>query len=366
MKEVLPRHFPTASPTALPSAPTAAAAAKYLQPLPSAPPLVTPTALHFILQDSYSSDDTSSSSSRYSIQKQQQQLVVAESTATPPRAAESPAVAANEVYGAVADAMHLPWTVKLLGLAVVNIVLLRLVLQLIRRFQESSAPCTLVKLQFGLRCSDSKMQEELRKLGEMIQLGQQGSWLILEEFALMLTQSRQSLVYADAKSLLTSVADGYEEFKRAAFEEAAAASREEMENVVHGEKPEAPQHRGPIGRLLGAPPTEDVDERQQVLLLTLVLAARGVMDIPTIKDWASARHALQQVCGLSSSKIMGVELLWTPEDPEDFLSEAQLMADYPNLVELRSGRKIRELVMASVDEPEWGWTQQVDGTKVVR
>jgi len=224
----------------------------------------------------------------------------------------------------------------------------------------------LVKLQFGLRCSDSKMQEELRKLGEMIQLGQQGSWLILEEFALMLTQSRQSLVYADAKSLLTSVADGYEEFKRAAFEEAAAASREEMENVVHGEKPEAPQHRGPIGRLLGAPPTEDVDERQQVLLLTLVLAARGVMDIPTIKDWASARHALQQVCGLSSSKIMGVELLWTPEDPEDFLSEAQLMADYPNLVELRSGRKIRELVMASVDEPEWGWTQQVDGTKVVR
>ena len=62
---------------------------------------------------------------------------------------------------------------------------------------------------------------------------------------------------------------------------------------------------------------------------------------------------------------MGVELLWTPEDPEDFLSEAQLMADYPNLVELRSGRRIRELVMASVDEAEWGWTQQVDGTQVV-
>ena len=75
--------------------------------------------------------------------------------------------------------------------------------------------------------------------------------MLFSEFALMLTQSRQSLVYADAKSLLTSVADGYEEFKRVAFEEAAAASREEMENVVHGEKPEAPQHRGPIGRLLG-------------------------------------------------------------------------------------------------------------------
>ena len=49
-----------------------------------------------------------------------------------------------------------------------------------------------------------------------------------------------------------------------------------------------------------APPTEDVEERQQVLLLTLVLAARGVMDIPTIKDWASARHALQQVGGDSN------------------------------------------------------------------
>ena len=28
------------------------------------------------------------------------------------------------------------------------------------------------------------------------------------------------------------------------------------------------------------------------------------------------------MCGLSSSKIMGVELLWPPEDPEDFLRDA--------------------------------------------
>ena len=148
-------HFPTAPPTALPFAPTAAAAAKYLQPLPSAPLLVTPTAVHFTLEDSYSSDDISSnSSSRRSIQnrqqqQQQQQLVVAESTATPP-APEAAAVATNEVYGSVADAMHFPWTVKLLGLAVVNIVLLRLVLQLIRRFQESKCCANLAATQLNI------------------------------------------------------------------------------------------------------------------------------------------------------------------------------------------------------------------------
>jgi hypothetical protein len=43
-----------------------------------------------------------------------------------------------------------------------------------------SAPCTLVQLQFGLRLSEPGLQQRLRQLGDMIALGQQGTWLIME------------------------------------------------------------------------------------------------------------------------------------------------------------------------------------------
>jgi K+-transporting ATPase c subunit len=45
--------------------------------------------------------------------------------------------AVNEVLGAVAESVHIPWVLEILGLIVVNILALRLVLQLLRRFQES-------------------------------------------------------------------------------------------------------------------------------------------------------------------------------------------------------------------------------------
>jgi hypothetical protein len=43
--------------------------------------------------------------------------------------------------------------------------------------------------------------------------------------------------------------------------------------------------------------------------------------------------------------MLAVELLLTPDKPQDFLSEAELMSDYPFLTDLASGMRI--------DHPEW-------------
>ena len=51
-------------------------------------------------------------------------------------------------------------------------------------------------------------------------------------------------------------------------------------------------------------------------------------------DWRSLRHALQQVTGISSDRIMAVELLWTPRSETDYLTRQQLEKDYPDLVPL--------------------------------
>lgn len=47
--------------------------------------------------------------------------------------------------------------------------------------------------------------------------------------------------------------------------------------------------------LAGSGESVDADEHQEVVIVTLVVAARGQLDIPPIHNWQSARHALQQV-----------------------------------------------------------------------
>ena len=43
-----------------------------------------------------------------------------------------------------------------------------------------------------------------------------------------------------------------------------------------------------------------------------------------VHSWGDLRHCMQQLCGLSSDKLMAVELLWTPQDEGDFLTREQV------------------------------------------
>lgn len=55
---------------------------------------------------------------------------------------------------------------------------------------------------------------------------------------------------------------------------------------------------------------------------------------------------LSQLCGhLKLGQLLALEVLLTPDSPQDFLSEAQLMTDYSFLTDLSSGLRI--------DHPDW-------------
>ena len=60
------------------------------------------------------------------------------------------------------------------------------------------------------------------------------------------------LAYADLQALpLGSKQAGYDLFKQKAMAERVRAQREEAANVVHGSRPEGPQHRNMLQKLLG-------------------------------------------------------------------------------------------------------------------
>ncbi|KAI3704300.1 hypothetical protein L1987_74516 [Smallanthus sonchifolius] len=65
--------------------------------------------------------------------------------------------------------------------------------------------------------------------------------------------------------------------------------------------------------------------------VTIIVAARGVPDLPLIKSNEQLKKAFQKLASISSSNIMGVEVLWTPQKEDDSLTEQQMLKDYPLL-----------------------------------
>ncbi|GLC35138.1 hypothetical protein PLESTB_000558300 [Pleodorina starrii] len=236
------------------------------------------------------------------------------------------------------DLEALPLWASLLGLLAANLAGLALTIAVIRNLQDSGEPLTVVKVQVAMLERRPQLQSKLRELSSMIQVGQQGAWLILEEAILQLLQHQGTIAYASVTTeQLASKKRAYTVFGEIAEAEAAKANSEEAVVRHMGETSDEedgrPDGGGLFGGLmggLGLGPSKPVKE---LTVITLVLAARGKLDIPgKVSDWPSLRHALQQVTGLSSDRIMAVELLWTPRDETDYLTRAQLEKDYPNLV----------------------------------
>ncbi len=55
-----------------------------------------------------------------------------------------------------------------------------------------------------------------------------------------------------------------------------------------------------------------------------------------VTSWGDVQHVLTQLGGLSSDRIMAIELLWTPHDEGYFLTRDQVTEGYPELVPLEA------------------------------
>ena len=56
---------------------------------------------------------------------------------------------------------------------------------------------------------------------------------------------------------------------------------------------------------------------------------------PSVNSWGDVASVLQKLSGLSSDRIMAVELLWTPRERGDFLTRRQMVRDYEQLTPIK-------------------------------
>jgi uncharacterized membrane protein len=65
--------------------------------------------------------------------------------------------------------------------------------------------------------------------------------------------------------------------------------------------------------------------------VTILVAAEGEYKLPTINSNADLKDALRKLGSIPVDSIQAVEVLWTPQDENDTLSERELLRDYPLL-----------------------------------
>jgi uncharacterized membrane protein len=73
-------------------------------------------------------------------------------------------------------------------------------------------------------------------------------------------------------------------------------------------------------------------EALEFLVITILVATRAPMDRMTkVDDRQALEGVLSELGGVPASALLGMEVIWTPADPDDSLTETDLMTTYPEL-----------------------------------
>lgn len=69
----------------------------------------------------------------------------------------------------------------------------------------------------------------------------------------------------------------------------------------------------------------------ELIVVTILVAADVALKLPKINSREDLRTALNRIGSVPEQSIVAVEVLWTPQDPNDYYTRDEVMADYPTL-----------------------------------
>lgn len=177
------------------------------------------------------------------------------------------------------------------------------------------------KLQLGLGRSARALQQRLAQFAEEGDTASEtGLSQLLSQTALELARQKHSVRYVDVSADgPLSMAQGESKMNGIAL---AERSRFEVERV-----------RGAEGKIRRS--AEEKTQSQDVLeyiVVTVIVATR--QPLPSWKrvtDPQQLEEVLSALGGVSPGEILGLEVVWTPADPDDALTENDLLTSYPDL-----------------------------------
>jgi len=178
-----------------------------------------------------------------------------------------------------------------------------------------------VKIQIGLLGLARQLQLDLEEIADAADTSStEGLHYVLEETVLALLRNPEYCVYGYATS---ATADGPENaedlFNEYSMDERGKFEEETLVNV---------NARKRASKTKNADGEENINE---YILVTIIAACDGGLKLPAVTDGTELRTALKRVGAIRVDALQAVEVLWTPQEEGDTLSEDELLRDYPQL-----------------------------------
>ena len=190
---------------------------------------------------------------------------------------------------------------------------------------------TVAKLQVGLLSSARGLKRDLERIAAKADTSTPaGLHYVLQETVLSLLRNPEYAVYGAAKTLKgKSLAKAEQKFNEMSLAERGKVREETLVNVSGIRREGGFKGKGGGGKSDGATTTAPGDE--ELIVVTVLVASRGRFKLPAVRSGAELREALSTLGAVPSDGVLGVEVLWTPQDPQDSYSKGELMVDFPDL-----------------------------------
>jgi len=182
---------------------------------------------------------------------------------------------------------------------------------------------SVVKIQVGLLGTARSLQRDLERIADKADTSSsEGLHYVLEETALALLRNPEYCVYGYAASKVCRGPEQAEEtFNDFSIDERGKFEQETLVNVNARKKSVA----------VGVDPDADTND---YILVTILAAADGGLKMPDITDATDLKTALKRLAAVRIEALQAVEVLWTPQEDGDVLTQTELLRDYPILVNL--------------------------------
>lgn len=179
---------------------------------------------------------------------------------------------------------------------------------------------SVLKLQVGLLGSGRTLQRDLNRIAETADTSSPAglSYILTETTLALLRHPDYCISGYSSVDVKRSIEDGEKRFNKLSIEERGKFDEETLVNVNNIKR-----QSSTVKRASGF--------SNEYIVITILVAAEGVHKLPTINGSGDLKEALQKLGAIPSSKILAVEVLWTPQNENDTLSERELLEDYPLL-----------------------------------
>jgi uncharacterized membrane protein len=177
------------------------------------------------------------------------------------------------------------------------------------------------KIQLGVGRSGRDIQDRLARFAsEGDTASAEGLAQLLQQTALELLRSRDSIRYGALEaSGPMSLTNGETKMNAAAL---AERSRFQIERL-----------RGSEGNVRRSDTKlEESAEVLELVVVTLVVASRRpLIELKSLTEAGQLQELLGALGAVSGDALLGLEVIWTPADPQDSLTETDLQTTYPEM-----------------------------------